>query len=131
MKDRGRTYIDPKTDTDKLRLRLLSQLEASAAVNGTIVGGLEGDLCLAAAISANSREILTGCSSCVLLGIAASLASLRFVLESLLGIESLFACGEHEFIATVLADQSLVDKLLFFYCADVFVLEHGAFSSLK
>ena len=99
-------------------------------MGSSVVGRLEGDLCLAAAISAYSREVLTGCSSCVLLSIAASLASLGFVLESLLGIESLFACGEHEFIATVLADQSLVDKLLFFYCADVFVLEHGAFSSL-
>jgi hypothetical protein len=43
-----------------------------------------------------------------LLGIAASLATNGFVLETLFGIELLLTSGKYEFAATITANESLV-----------------------
>ena len=59
---------------------LSSLLEALAAVNRSVVGGLEGYLCLTTTVSANSCEVFTGRLVCILSCIAASLAAFRLVL---------------------------------------------------
>jgi hypothetical protein len=41
----------------------------------------------------------------------ALLASLRLVLEILVGVEELFACGPHERLMALYADQTLVSVL--------------------
>ena len=83
-------------------------LEAGAAINGPVILGLERNTGGRAASSTHSiihlafaalRAIATGS----LLGIAASLATNRLVLETLLGIELLLASGEHEFLAALFA----------------------------
>ena len=61
---------------------------------------------------------LTGSRAAVLAGDAAGLAASRLVLEALLRVELLLTSGEHKFLATVLASQSLV-------------LIHGIFPSEK
>ena len=60
-----------------------SCLKACAAVNRSVVGGLEVQLCFAAALCAGCDEILTLGLACVLLSIAACLAALRLVQETL------------------------------------------------
>jgi hypothetical protein len=82
--------------------------EAIAAVNGAIGFGLEGDASFLAAASANGSEVLAGATSSVLAGVAASLAALGLILEAALSIEFLLTGGEHEFLTTFLANQSLV-----------------------
>jgi len=82
--------------------------EAVAAIDRTIGLGLEGDLRLAAAGSAGSREVLPGAAGRVLASVAAFLASLRLVLEAFFSIEFLLAGRENEFIAAFLARKSLV-----------------------
>jgi hypothetical protein len=90
------------------RINLLSLLiahlgEALAAVHRTVRLGLEGNLGLAAAGSANSGEILTGAAGSVLAGITAGLAALRLVLEATLGIELLLTGSEHKLLAALFA----------------------------
>ena len=82
---------------------LLHCCEAIAAINRAIAGGLEGNLCFFAAVSASGSEILSCLSGSVLLCVSAGFASLGFVLESFLGVEFLFTGGENEFVATFFA----------------------------
>jgi ABC-type uncharacterized transport system permease subunit len=93
--------------------------EALAAEHGTVGLGLEGNLSLAAATGAGSGEELTGSAGSVLAGITAGLAALGLVLETTLSIESLFASGEHELLATLFANQILI-FVHCFYLSSVF-----------
>ena len=81
---------------------LVSLSEALAAVNGSVITGLEGNLSLAAAACAYSCEHFT-LSSAVLLSVTASLAALGLVLEAALRIELLLTGGEHELLAALFA----------------------------
>ena len=81
-------------------------LEAGAAVDRSVIGRLEGQLCLASAIRANRSEVLARCFAAVFLCVAASLASLRLVHEPFFGVEFLLTCGEYEFFAAILAVSS-------------------------
>lgn len=90
------------------KLFLSHLCEALAAVHRAILAGLEGNSCFLAAGSAHSGEHLTLGLCSVLTGIAAGLASLGLVHETLGCVELLFASGEHEFSAAFFADQSLV-----------------------
>lgn len=89
---------------------LVSLSEALAAVNGSVVTGLEGNLSLAAAACAYSCEHFT-LSSAVLLSVTASLASLRLVCKAVLSVELLFACCEYEICTAVLALQRAKSKI--------------------
>ena len=101
-------------------LALVAHLsEALAAEHGTVGLGLEGNLSLATATGASSGEELTGSAGSVLASITASLATLGLVLEATLSIESLFAGGEHELIATLFANQILI-FVHCFYLSSVF-----------
>ena len=91
-------------------LCVLSCLEASAAVNRSVAGGLEGYLCLTAACCASGDKVLSGSSACVLLSVAASLAALGLIQEALLLVELLLTCGEYELIAALFAYKRLVLK---------------------
>ena len=77
--------------------------EALAAVDRTVRLGLERNSCLAAAVSADSSEVLTGAAGSSLAGITAGLAALRLILEASLSIKLLFTSGEHELFATLFA----------------------------
>ena len=93
----------------------LSSAEAFAAVDGTVVAGLKGNLAGLAAFGADSVEHLAG-SSCVaglLACIPAITAALRLVLKALFSIELLFPGSEHEFFPTVLANEcfSLIPEM--------------------
>jgi len=94
-----------------LQRSVSSVLEALAAVDGTVVVRLEGNLALLAAVGANSVEHLA-CGSLLtalsLAGVAAITASLGLVGEALLGVELLLAGGENEFASAILADNGLV-----------------------
>ncbi len=101
--------------TGKVKLALLLHLsEALAAVDRTIALGFERNLSLAAAGSAGSSEVLAGTAGSVLASIAASLAALGLILEATLSVESLFASGEHELIATLFANQILIFVHVFY-----------------
>jgi hypothetical protein len=76
--------------------------ETLAAVDRTVRLGLERNLRLAAARSADSGEILAGTTGCILAGIAAGLATLGLILEASLSIKFLLAGGEHELLAAFL-----------------------------
>ncbi len=92
-------------------LRSLSSLhlcKAIAAVNRTIISGLERHSCLAAAGSAGSSEELTGSAGSVLASVTASLAALGLVLEAALCVKFLFAGGENKLSTALFANQSLV-----------------------
>ena len=89
-------------------LLLLQCCKALAAVYRSVAGGLEGNLSFLAASCANSGEELSLRLSGVLSCIAASFASLGLVLEALLCIEFLLACGENKFSAAILTDQFLI-----------------------
>ena len=93
-----------------LQKSVVSVLEALAAVDGTIVVRLEGNLALLAAVGAGSVEHLAGGSLAALslAGVAAITASLGLVGEALLGVELLLAGGENEFASAILADNGLV-----------------------
>ena len=98
-------YFISFTDTEKrLVLRFLSLFEACAAVYGSVVGGLEGDLCLSTAFCAYSSEILARSSAGILLCIAARFACLGLVQKALLSIELLLAGGEYELVAAIFAN---------------------------
>ena len=108
-----------------------SSFEALAAVNRSVARRLEHKLCLAAALTAGSDEVLTLASFRVLFLIAASLAALRLVLEALLSIELLLTCGEYKLLAAISALEGdiLVSNFLNafnFY----FIFAHCFFTSL-
>ena len=86
-------------------LAVLAHLgKAVAAIHRTIGLGLEGNLGLAAAGSADSGEILTGTAGSILARITAGLAALGLVLEAALSIELLLTGGENEFLTTLFAN---------------------------
>ena len=86
-------------------LFLLHFSVAFAAVNRSVVGGLEGNTSfLAALVTSGGEEFLLGLAS-VLALIAACLASLGLVLEALFCIEFLFTGSENEIVSAVLALQ--------------------------
>ena len=78
--------------------------KALAAIYGTIRLGLERNLCLAAAGSARSGEILAGTTGSILARITACLAALGLILEAALCIELLLTGGEYEFFTTLFAN---------------------------
>ena len=90
---------------------LTLRFETIAAVHGTISAGLERNLSLTSAAVANDSEHLAGSTAVAVLGLAgitAGLAPAGFVLETLFGVEFLFAGRENEFVATITAGQSFV-----------------------
>ena len=112
-------------------LCVASCLEARAAINGSVAGGLECKLSLAAALRAGSDKVLALASLCVLLLVAASLAALRLVLEALFSVELLLARCEYKFLSAISACEGYVFindlfSILYFY----FVFTHGFFTSL-
>ena len=112
-------------------LCVASCLEARAAINGSVVGGLECKLCLAAALRAGSDEVLTLASLCVLFLVAASLAALRLVLEALFSIELLLARCKDEFLSAISACEGYVFiNDLFSILYSYFVFTHVFISSL-
>ena len=78
--------------------------EALAAVYGTIGLGLERNLCLAAAGSADSSEELAGTTGSILACVAACLAALGLILEAALCIELLLTGGENELFTALFAN---------------------------
>lgn len=90
--------------------------EAIAAVDGTVVTGLERNLAGLAALAANRVEHLPVTAAATgrisLASVAASLAALGLVAEALLGEELLLLNCESELLTAVLA-------------YDCFVLKHG------
>lgn len=82
--------------------------EALAAVYRSVLTGLKGNLCLSAARIAGCCKPLTLATGCVLSCITASLATLGLIYKAFFSIEFLFACGENEFVAAFLADESFV-----------------------
>jgi hypothetical protein len=84
--------------------------EAFTAVHGPISAGLEGHLGGAAAAVADHfvHLALTAVAAVLTTGGAAGGAAAGLVLEALLGVESLFGSGEHEFIAAFTAGEGLV-----------------------
>lgn len=82
--------------------------KALAAVYGSVVVGLERNLCLFAAVCANCSEHLAVRLGCILTVVTASLASLRLILESLFGIKFLLTCGKDEILTAILAFKGLV-----------------------
>ena len=97
------------TRTKKLLL-FFDSCEALAAVYRSVAGGLERNLSFLAASSANGGEHLTLSLACALACVTACLASLGLVLEALLCVEFLLACGEYELVAALFARQCLVLK---------------------
>ena len=65
-------------DTQLLSV-FLHFLEAGAAINRSVIRGLEDYLSFAAALCTSGGEVLTGSSACILLSVTASLAALRLV----------------------------------------------------
>jgi hypothetical protein len=84
--------------------------KAFAAVYGTVLSGLEGNLSGLSAFCANRIMHFTRSagSAAGLASLAAGLAAGGLVLESLFGIEFLFTGSENELSATVFAYQRFV-----------------------
>ena len=98
-------FFSKKQNESFVQLALLTHLgEALAAIDRTVGLGLEGNLGLAAAGSANSGEVLAGTAGSVLASVTAGLAALGLVLEAALRIELLLTGGEHELLAALLAN---------------------------
>ena len=93
-------------------LRILSAAggEALAAVYGTILSRLEGNLSGLSAFGADGIVHLarTAGSTAGFTGLTASLAAGGLILESFFGIEFLFTGSENELSATVFAYQRFV-----------------------
>lgn len=88
-----------------------------AAVNGSIVGGLEGNFCFFATVCTCSCEEFFRFFSrfaCVLSDLTASFTSLGLVLEAFFCIEFLFACCKYKLLSAILANQFLVFVHAFF-----------------
>ena len=83
---------------------------AFAAIDGTVFARLEGHLGGRAAVRADRVVHFAGAAVVPrsLVRLTALTAAGRFILETLLGIEFLFAGGEHKFLAAVAADQRFV-----------------------
>ena len=97
-------------------------LEALAAEHGLVVARLEGNLAGLAALSTHSVEHRTTVAlTAVCLPCSPAVpASLRLVLEALLGVKLLLARRKNEFPSAILADQSLVSVHVipqFFLCS--------------
>jgi hypothetical protein len=100
-------------------------LEALAAINGSVAGGLECELCLTAALATGSDKVLTLASLSILFLVAASLAALGLILEALFSVESLFAGCEYKLRSAISAGQGdiLVNNL--FHAFNLyFILAH-------
>jgi hypothetical protein len=113
-------------------LSVASLLEARAAINGSVTGGLERKLSLASALGASSDEVLALASLSILFLVAASLAALRLVLKALFSIELLLACCEYKFLSAISACEGYVFindlfSVLYFY----FVFTHVFFLALN
>ena len=112
------------SDSDYIRERnkgnalALVVLEAVAAVDGTVVSGLERDLGGRPALRADRVKHLTVVAACGFAACAAVLAANGFVLESLLRVKLLLAGRKDEFLTAILAYQC-------------FVLEHLDFSPFR
>ncbi len=100
-----------------LSSRALS-FEALAAINGSVAGRLEGQLCLATALGAGRDKVLTLASFSIFLLVAASLAALRLILKALLCVELLLAYGEHELLAAISAGKG--DVLIYYLFSSVY-----------
>ena len=85
-----------------------ASLEASAAIDGPVVLGNERNLGGSAALCAYRVIHFLFAVALALASVPACLAAYGLILEALLSIELLFACGENEFGAAILAYQSLV-----------------------
>ena len=91
-----------------LCLLLLHLCKAFAAINRTVVTGLERHSCFAAAGRAGRREHFSFPSRSVLSCIAASFASLGLVYKPFFSIELLLAGSESKFFPALFADDGLV-----------------------
>ena len=91
-----------------LFLVLLHFGEALAAVNRTVLSGLEGNLSFGSAGSAGSGEHFLLRSGFVFTGIAALFASLGLVYEASFSVEFLLAGCENKFGSAFLANQGFV-----------------------
>ena len=112
-------------------LSVASLLEARAAINGSVTGGLERKLSLASALGASSDEVLALASLSILFLVAASLAALRLVLKALFSIELLLACCEYKFLSAISACEGYVfinDLSIFYF---YFVFTHVFFLALN
>ena len=78
--------------------------KAVAAVDGTIAGGLEGNLAFRTALGANGIIHHALGTSSALAGSAAGLAALGLILEATLCVEFLLTCGENKLLAAVFAN---------------------------
>jgi hypothetical protein len=108
-----------------------SCFEALTAVNGSVAGGLEGQLCLAAALTAGSDKVLALASLRVFLLIAAGLAALGLILESLFSVELLLTRCEYKFLTAISAGKGYV--FINDFCGRIyfyFVFTHCFFTSL-
>ena len=102
-------FFSKKQNESFVQLALLTHLgEALAAIDRTVLAGLEGTLARLAAAGADSVEHLALTTGSVLAGIAAGLAALGLVLETTAGVELLLTGGPNELLAAILAYQSLV-----------------------
>jgi hypothetical protein len=89
----------------------LSLRKALAAIDRTVIAGLEGDLAGLSALGADSvihLTLATTFAAVVLPGVAALLAALRLVLETTLSVEFLFTGGKDELFAAVFAHECFV-----------------------
>ena len=86
----------------------LMLLEAFAAVNGSVVAGLERNLCGFSTFRANCIKHLTLAATLSLAGSTASFAADGFILESFFRVELLLSCGKDELRATIFAHQHFV-----------------------
>jgi len=86
--------------------------ETIAAIDGAIPPGLKGDFAGLSALGANGVEHLasTASTDVPLAGVAAGLATLGLIRETLLRKELLFSGGKSEFLTAVLANDSFVLK---------------------
>ena len=85
--------------------------KAVTAVYRTISAGLERNLGFASAAVTDHGEHLPGSAAVAALrlaGVTAGLATTGLVLETLLGVEFLFAGRKNKFVSAVTAGQSLV-----------------------
>ena len=78
---------------------------AVAAINRSVVAGLEGNLSFLAATCASGGEKFSCGLAGVLLSGTAGFASQGFVLKTFFCVEFLFTCGEYEFVTAILAYQ--------------------------
>ena len=88
----------------QVRSAVLAHLcEALAAVDRTIGLRLEGNTSFAAAVGADSSEVLSRAAGSILASVTAGLAALGLILEASLRVELLLTGGEHGFGAAFLS----------------------------